>query len=227
MSEREVNPRIGGRTDNYRDQYVRERNHPSDDLDINAYIERTPKTNEQTNREKSSTGWEYSFWMVVIIGIIVILIILVIWFMFKKDDNTELQKQIHPHRHVSKQQPNQQQPNQQQPNQQQPNQQQQEQQCKNDDHEDMDDQARANLAKKKTVKKNIGPVPGEIPDNPSVVGIIPQTAKNDVIPPVKAESVVSNTTTPVVNTAQVDALPDIQANAIFNRLTTNLGLEAS
>ena len=142
-------------------------------------------TNEQMNREKSNAGWEYSFWVIVIVGVVVVLLILIVWFMFKKDENVELQRQVYPYpgghpgghpghnphyRPAPKPDPHAGQDKKDsvqtgaQPS------------DKKDEHEDMDDQARANLMKKKSGKRNIGPVPGEIPDNPGVVGIIPQPA---------------------------------------------------
>jgi hypothetical protein len=167
--DREVGPRVGNRT-------RVERNY-DEDVDVSAYIERTPKTNEQVNREKSSAGWEYSFWTVVIIGVVIILLVLVIWFVFKKDDAPELQKAIQPghapnHRQNaghSQQQP--QQPHntghaQQQPHNTGQNSGQNPGQPRGD--EGMAVDARANLLNRKTVKRNIGPVPGEIPDNPVV-----------------------------------------------------------
>jgi len=271
MSDREVGPRIGGRESYRGRQSQRSESNQSakqtdDDLDINAYIERTPKTNEQLDREKTSGGWEYSFWIVVIIGVVVVLLILIIWFVFKKDDNVELQRQMQPHApgghpngHPSGH-PNGQyyrgppkQSNQQ--NQETCDKQNNQESCEKptnqhsqDNHEDMDDQARANLMKKKPGKRNIGPAPGEIPDNPSVVGIVPNTAvahvsahvsatptpalgsvsaqaHAPVAPAVQTPAVATHM--PSVETPQVDALPDIQANAIFNRLSSNLGLEVA
>jgi flagellar biosynthesis/type III secretory pathway M-ring protein FliF/YscJ len=85
--DRDIGPRVG----------MRNMAQPKmDDLDVNAYIERTPKTNEQVSREKSGSSWEYNFWTIVIVGVIIVLLVLVIWFMYKKDDNTELQKQVQP-----------------------------------------------------------------------------------------------------------------------------------
>ncbi len=74
MSNREIGPRVRG-------SY----NAPQDDVDIQAFIERTPKTNEQLTREKPDSTWEYNVWMIVIIGVIVLLLALLLWFIFKKD----------------------------------------------------------------------------------------------------------------------------------------------
>jgi cytoskeletal protein RodZ len=202
MSQREIGPRVGN-------SYANQSEH---DVDIQAFIERTPKTNEQINREKSSSNWEYSIWMIVIIGVVIILLILVLWFIFKKDEVTEIQKQIQP---TAKQHP--------------PQQQQQQHHVpktdekKNPEREDLQDEklcqdARDNLSKKKISKRDIGPVPGIIPDNPAVVGIKEVVHEQ----PVEQKQPISKP----VETNVPENLPEIQSTSVLNRLTTNFGLTA-
>lgn len=187
MAQREVGPRVGNSYSNRTDN----------DVDIQAFIERTPKTNEQINREKANTGWEYSVWMIVIIGIVIVLLVLVLWFLFKKDEITEVQKQSQPapriHQEKPKAEPK------------------KEDDKKKEDADDLQDEklsqeARDSLAKKKVSKREIGPVPGIIPDNPSVVGLEVPPAPKPVEPTVP------------------DSLAEIQSTAVLNRLTTNFGL---
>lgn len=227
--EREVGPRVG----------VRGRMHPiQEDVDVNAYIERTPKTNEQLEREKSSSSWEYTFWVAVVIGVVIILLLLVLWFVFKKDDTPEVQKHVHP------------------PEQQRKPQQQAEQvrRPQEEPHEgkeqNMADDARANLNRRG--RRNIGPVPNEYPDNPSVFGIIPDKnstastgsqpgssqSNSQVPPPNNVAQVVQpgapqqtqqNASKPNQNEEHAsdfekNNLPDFQVSVVTNRLVSNLGM---
>lgn len=198
MSQREIDPRVGNSYSNRLPvQQV-------DESDIQAFIERTPKTNEQVNREKSNTGWEYSMWMIVIIGIVIVLLVLVLWFIFKKDEVNEVQRQSQP-----KPQPQPQQSQQQ-------TRPQTEEKPDDTQSEKLAQEARDNLAKKRTAKRDIGHVPGIIPDNPNVVGI-KETAPIPIPPPVQ-ESV------PQQAAPIPDTLPDIQSGPVVSRLIANFGL---
>jgi hypothetical protein len=224
MSQREIGPRVGG---------YGQRAQPSDDVDIQAFIERTPKTNEQTNREKTNTGWEYSFWVIVIIGIVIVLLILVVWFIFKKEEVTEVQRQIQPgggrpHQQVQQQK---QQPEGHHSQQSQPQPQPQPQQSAEENQEEkLARETRDNLTKKKVGKRDIGMVPGIIPDNPSVLGM------KEGEPPKPESSTPAAKLEPAVPIAKVetakpeqqipDNLPDIQSTSVMSRLVSNFGLTA-
>jgi len=198
MSNREIGPRVGNTYPS--------RQQP-DDIDIQAFIERTPKTNEQVSREKTNTGWEYSIWMIVIIGVVIVLLVLVLWFIFKKDEVTELQRQIQP----AKPQPQQQQ---------RPATEEKEKKKEETDDsqsEKLAQEARDNLAKKKVAKRDIGPVPGIIPDNPNVVGIKEAHAPST---PAPAAPTPASAPAPQIP----DTLPDIQSSSVISRLTSNFGL---
>ena len=225
MAEREVGPRIGI------PKHYSQTSNNVDNINFNDYIERTPRTIEQTNREKNSASWDYNIWFIAAIVFVVVLIIIIIWYVFKKDETTELQKQLQPckppnHPQQGQQQQNPSQSQQSQSQSQQSQSQSQQQNPQKDNHEEMDDEARSNLLKKKN-KKNIGPVPGEIPDNPLVVGIeakpkltsIPEEEKA----PVKE---VTHKDTSHIDTSHIDALPDIQVPLVTNRLISNLGLDS-
>jgi hypothetical protein len=221
MSQREIGPRVGG---------YGQRSQQPDDVDIQAFIERTPKTNEQTNREKTNTGWEYSFWVIVIIGVVIVLLILVVWFIFKKEEVTEVQRQIQPgggrpHQH----QPHQQQ--QQQPKQQpegQPKQQPEGQSAEENQEEKLARETRENLTKKKVGKRDIGMVPGIMPDNPSVLGMkegeVPKPEPS--VPAAKPESPVVKSEPAKPEPQVPDNLPDIQSTSVMSRLVSNFGLTA-
>jgi len=211
MSQREIGPRVGG---------YGQRSQQPDDVDIQAFIERTPKTNEQTNREKTNTGWEYSFWVIVIIGIVIVLLILVVWFIFKKEEVTEVQRQIQPgggRPHQQVQQPKQQPEGQ-------PKQQPEGQSAEENQEEKLARETRENLTKKKVGKRDIGMVPGIMPDNPSVLGMKegevpkPEVAKPES-PVVKSEPAKPEPQVP-------DNLPDIQSTSVMSRLVSNFGLTA-
>lgn len=196
MSQREIGPRVGNSFSN----------HQENDVDIQAFIERTPKTNEQMNREKVNSSWEYSVWMIVIIGIVIVLLVLVLWFIFKKDEVTDVQK------HIQLQQPKPPHPS--------PPQKQEEKKNEELHDEKLMQDARDNLTKKKIPKRDIGPVPGIIPDNPAVVGI-KEPAKCEL------PNVVASVPAPVAPPAEAQVpenLPDIQSNAVLSRLTSNFGL---
>lgn len=222
--ERDIGPRVGGRFN-----AARQSNVNADDVDVNAYIERTPKTNEQFDREKTNAGWEYSFWVIVIIGIVIVLLVLVIWFMFKKDETVELQRQIQPPPGYPRQQQQQHNPNKN------PNDVAQKSEngvpeVNNDDNMAAD--ARANLNNKKT-RRNIGPVPGEIPDNPAVVDIVPNPPTHTGTTASPASSVGSQlgastqsscVTESCKQVDPIDPLPESQVPLITNRLIANLGL---
>ena len=225
--DREVGPRVGGRS-------RVERNY-DEDVDVSAYIERTPKTNEQVNREKSSAGWEYSFWTIVIIGVVIILLVLVIWFVLKKDDAPELQKAIQPGHAQGHKQSGQghaqghgqgQQPGQSQPGQHQNNNNNQNQHSQPGQSEDgMAVDARANLNKKST-KRNIGPVPGEIPDNPVVTETeVKKPAENrpNESRPVETQPTVESSCKDD-QVDQVEPLLDLRPTEIGARLSANLGM---
>lgn len=217
MSQREIGPRVGGYS---------QRPQQSDDLDIQAFIERTPKTNEQTNREKTSTGWEYSFWVIVIIGIVIVLLILVVWFIFKKEEVTEIQRQIQPGvgrpypqpQHQQKQQPDGNHPQPQHPS------------VEENQEDKLARETRENLSKKKVCKRDIGMVPGVMPDNPSVLGMKEgEVSKTEpVVPTVKPESPVvkSEPAKPEPEPSVPDNLPDIQSTSVMSRLVSNFGLAA-
>lgn len=210
---RDIGPRVGGRFHSTR-QNAEEDN----DVDVNAYIERTPKTNEQMNREKSSSNWEYNFWTVVVIGVIIVLLILVIWFIFKKDETAELQQHTRPppyQGHHAGQQGQHQGQNQGH------HQAQHQQDAKpnppiSNNEVDMAADVRANLTNKKQVKRNIGPVPNEVPDNPAVVGIVSTV--------VQTSQPGSTTDQPKNVEEHAELIPDVQIPLITNRLVTNLGL---
>lgn len=228
--ERDIGPRVlgrGMRGERGSNAQVRDM---GDDVDINAYIERTPKTNEQINRENSSAGWEYNFWVIVIIGIVILLLVLVIWFMFKKDDTVELQRQLHPHPGGQyMQRPLNQ-------NQQNVNQQPAQfagQQAESNKDDGMAADVRANLSKKSSgVRRSIGPVPGECLDNPAVVGIV-TNPPSEQSPQVQQEVVTQPATQPgapaqpqyhTETNEQNCLLPDIQVPLVTDRLISNLGL---
>ncbi len=226
MSQREIGPRVGNTYSN----------RPQDEVDIQAFIERTPQTNEQVAREKANSTWEYSVWMVVIIAVVIILLILVLWFLFKKDEANEVQKQCIPHPRMQHQQ-------QTQPQQQQSQQQLQQPKPENDEMQDekLAQAARDSLTKKKVSKKEIGPVPGILPDNPSVVGVKEHASVEQSRPSIEqpqSSTQQSPTTQTVPSTQQSqpstqqsptiqtvpDTLPDIQSTAVLNRLVANFNL---
>ncbi len=219
MSRREINPRVG----NYNNAQQ------PDDNDLEAFMKRSPQTQEQTRYEKTSSGWEYSAWMIIIIGIVIVLLVLVIWFIFKKDETTELQRQIqpNPYQHAAARN--------------QPKQdvkidikhpEQEDKSDKPDNAESSEEklarEARDALNKKKFIKKEIGPVPGIMPDNPLVVGVKPD--KVELVsntPPQNHEPQPAQQSQPVQQSQPLlpsDNLSEINTPSVVTRMMSNFGL---
>jgi len=228
MSRREVNPRVG----NYSNQQQ------LDDAELQSFIERTPQTKEQMRYEKDSSGWEYSAWMIIIIGIVIVLLVLLLWFIFKKDEVTELQRQIQPNPNLNTTMRRPQQPTENKPTENKPT----DTESQETPEEKLAREAREALAKKKVVKRDIGPVPGIFPDNPSVVGIkdthnlLTQKPQENLITeptqlnqPNKPQTVNlpsnnNSTTNNTPNNLPGDNLSEINTPAVVNRMMLNFGL---